>query len=386
MPALELIATATFGLEAVVARELKQLGYEQQTVADGRIAFPGDKTAVCRTNVWLRSADRVLLKLGEFEARDFGELFDRTIELPWSDWLPANAAFPVRGKSVRSQLHSVPDCQAIVKKAVVENLKRAHRREWFEETGPLFGIEVSLVCDRVTLSIDTSGPGLHKRGYRKLTGPSPLKETLAAGLIQLSYWNRERPLLDPFCGTGTIPIEAALIGRNIAPGLEREFAAEKWPGIPRPLWDNARTEARDSIAPALRHPLVGTDRDEKVLGLARHHARNAGVEQDVRFEQRSFSELETDDEYGCLICNPPYGERSGELPELEELYREMGRTFSRLPTWSIYVLTSHARFESLARRRADRRRKLYNGGIECTYYQFLGPKPPKAQNAGERPA
>lgn len=377
---LELIATASFGLEAVVSRELKQLGYSEQTIADGRIAFVGGEAAIVRTNLWLRSADRVLLKMGEFEARDFGALFDRTTALPWSDWLPSNAAFPVRGKSVRSQLHSVPDCQAIVKKAIVESLRRTYHRQWFDENGPLFAIEVSLVRDRATLTIDTSGAGLHKRGYRTLSGPSPLKETLAAALVQLSYWNRDRPLLDPFCGTGTIPIEAALVGRNIAPGVRRNFAAEAWPRLSPRLWDEARAEARDAVTGTLPIPLVGTDRDGKVLNLAARHARQAGVEQDVRFEQRAFDELATKDEYGCLICNPPYGERSGERREVEELYRAMGGLFQALPTWSIYVLTSHTGFEALVRRRADRRRKLYNGGIECTFYQFFGPKP----NSGVR--
>ncbi|MCH7988104.1 MAG: class I SAM-dependent RNA methyltransferase [Planctomycetes bacterium] len=377
MSQLELIATASFGLEAVVARELKQLGYEDQTVEDGRVTFVADEAAVCRANLWLRSADRVLLKLGEFEARDFGTLFDRTNDLPWADWLPENAEFPVRGKSVRSQLTSVPDCQSIVKKAIVEKLKQQYKREWFDENGPKCAIEVSLLKDRATLTLDTTGPGLHKRGYRTLSGAAPLKETLAAGLVQLSFWNRERPLIDPFCGTGTIPIEAALIGRNIAPGLHREFAAEQWPRIPKQLWTEARSEAHDLATGELAVPILATDIDSEVLSLARYHAKQAGVENDIHFQQKPFSELTTKKKFGCVICNPPYGERMGEEQEAVAIYREMGNVFSPLETWSLYVLASNSQFEKLIGRKADRRRKLYNGRIECTYYQFYGPPPPR---------
>jgi len=376
MEEIELIATASFGLEAVVARELKQLGYERQTVEDGRVTFVADLQAICRTNLWLRSADRVLVKLGGFEAKDFGELFDRTTALSWSDWLPRDAAFPVRGKSVRSQLHSVPDCQAIVKKAVVENLKRAHRVDWFEETGASFSIEVSLLKDRATLTLDTTGPGLHKRGYRTSIGEAPLKETLAAALVQLSFWNIERPFLDPFCGSGTLPIEAALWGRNIAPGWKREFAAEGWPRVPKALWTEARREAADLIRGNLDTPLVGSDIDERALGMARRHAQNAGVESDITFEQRAFRDVAPRRKYGCLVCNPPYGERSGDVAQAVELARETANVFRRLDTWSFYVLTALPRFEELCGRRADRRRKLYNGRIECMYYQFYGPRPP----------
>ncbi len=263
---VELTATASFGLEAVVARELKDLGYERQTVADGRITFPAGLEAICKTNLWLRSADRVLLKVGSFEARDFGALFDQTAALDWARWIPVDGQFPVRGKSVRSQLHSVRDCQAIVKKAIVEKLKQTHRTAWFAERGALFAVEVSILKDCVTLCIDTTGPGLHKRGYRTLVGPAPLKETLAAALVQLSYWNGARPFLDPFCGTGTIPIEAALLARNIAPGLSRTFAAEDWPALPKRLWNEARTAARDAI----RHEREAVDRRQR-------HRRNESL-------------------------------------------------------------------------------------------------------------
>ena len=376
-PPLRLIATAAFGLEAVVGRELRRLGYEPDQVENGRVAFTADRAAICRCNLWLRSADRVLLEMGSFEARDFGELFDRTTSLPWSDWLTAEASFPVRGKSVRSTLHSVPDCQSIVKKAVVENLKQAYGKSWFDEDGPSMPIEVSIVKDTATLSIDTTGAGLHKRGYRTLSGPAPLKETLAAGLVQISDWRHDRPFVDPFCGTGTLPIEAALIAHNLAPGLNRNFAAESWPQIDGKLWSAAREEARDLAPGQSAFTLIGTDLDEGPLSLARHHARQAGVESSIHFQQKAFADFTTSRKYGCIVCNPPYGERAGSQHEAEALYHQMGKVFSGLPTWSFYVLTSHRRFESIIGRKSDKRRKLYNGPIACTYYQFFGPRPPR---------
>jgi len=374
---LNLIATSAFGLEAIVSRELKALGYTDQTVLDGRVVFRGDERAICRANLWLRSADRVLVQIGEFPADDFGVLFDETEALPWSDWLTADAAFPVKGKSIRSQLHSVPDCQKLVKKAIVEHLKQHHQTDWFEETGPEFPVEVSILKDRASITIDTSGVGLHKRGYRKLVGNAPLRETLAAALIQLSFWNSDRPFIDPLCGTGTIPIEAALIGRNLAPGLNREFLAESWPRVPKQLWDEARTEARDLATDSLETVLVATDFDEEALSMARYHAKLAGVESDIHFQQKSMANFTTQRKYGCIITNPPYGERLGEQEEAEKLYDEMRVAFSELETWSFYVLTSHPSFENFFRKQATRRRKLYNGRIECTYYQYAGPRPPR---------
>lgn len=376
---MHLIASTTFGLEAVVSRELRLLGYEQQTTEDGKVTFAADAAAIARTNLWLRSAERVLVQIGQFEALDFGELFDRTKALPWEEWLPENAYFPVRGRSVRSRLHSTPDCQAIVKKAIVERLKQRYRKVWFPENGPTFTIEVALLKDRATLTIDTTGPGLHKRGYRKLVGEAPLKETLAAAMIQLSYWNSGRMLLDPFCGSGTIPIEGALLGRNIAPGLHRTFAAEEWPAVPRDVWQQVREEARAVALPKLDAPILGSDIDAQAIKLARHHAMLAGVSEDIRFEHRDFARVSSDElqPYGCLIANPPYGERLGELAEAEALYQRLGTFCQRLDSWSMYVLTSHKDFEALFGRRCERRRKLFNGRIECTYYQFPGPRPPR---------
>lgn len=377
---MQLIATTTFGLEAVVSRELKQLGYERQTTEDGKVLFEADASAIARANLWLRSAERVLVQVGQFEAVDFGELFDRTNALPWEDWLPENAYFPVRGKSVRSQLHSTPDCQAIVKKAIVERLKQRYRKVWFAEDGPNCTVDVSLLKDRATLTIDTSGPGLHKRGYRKQAGEAPLKETLAAAMIQLSYWKPGRMLFDPFCGSGTIPIEAAMIGRRIAPGLLRTFAAEEWPLLAPEVWQQARAEARDLIQPKLDVPIIGSDLDEAVIKLAQNHAHLVGVSDDIRFEHRDFAKIASDDllAFGCLVANPPYGERLGEVEEAEALYRRLGLFCNRLNAWSIYVLTSHKEFEKHFGRSSERRRKLFNGRIECTYFQFPGPKPPRA--------
>ncbi|MEW6661086.1 MAG: THUMP domain-containing class I SAM-dependent RNA methyltransferase [Bacillota bacterium] len=379
MALIELIATATFGLEAVVAREVKELGYEDVKVENARVTFKADIEAICRTNLWLRSADRILIKMGEFPATTFEELFEKTKALPWADWIPGDGNFPVEGKSVKSKLYSVPDCQAIVKKAVVESMKRRYRRQWFEEKGPRYTIEVALLKDIATLTIDTSGPGLHKRGYRKLASAAPLKETLAAAMINLSYWNQDRLLLDPFCGSGTIPIEAALIGLNMAPGLNREFAAEKWPGIPPKLWQAARQEALDLVRSDINLDIRGTDMDKEVLSMARYHARQAGVESHIHWQQMPLAEVRTKQKYGCVICNPPYGERLKERSTVEGLYREMGQVFRPLDTWSFYVLTAHQGFEKLFGRRADKKRKLYNGRIECHYYQYYGPKPPRRE-------
>lgn len=378
---MELIATSTFGLEAVVSRELQQLGYHNQRTEDGRITFEADEQAISRCNLWLRSADRLLLKTGEFEARDFDELFELTKALPWSDWLPVDAEFPVNGKTVKSKLHHLPSCQSIIKKAIVDNLKGQYRRAQFAENGPLFPVEFSIQKDRITIGINTSGVGLHKRGYRTYQGAAPLKETLAAGLIQLSFWNASRPFIDPFCGTGTIPIEAAMLARNMAPGLQRSFASESWPVFPSNLWSETRAAAEAAIQPHLELPLIATDQDNRALNAARKHAQQAGVFEDLHIQQKPFTELTTSKKYGCLITNPPYGERVGSQTDVYELYQQFPQVLAALETWSIYILTAHSSFELTFGREADRRRKLYNGRIECTYYQFYGPKPPRKPGA-----
>ena len=382
METLDLIATSTFGLESIVARELQELGYTDQKVETGKVYFKGDLTAICRTNLWLRSADRVLVNLGQFEAKDFGVLFDRVSAIDWSEWLPIDARFPVSGKTLKSQLHSVRTCQGVTKKAIVESLKRKYQRFQFEESGTLFPIEVSILKDQVTLSLDTTGPGLHKRGYRDRTyGAAPLKETLAAALVQLSFWDASRPLIDPFCGTGTIPIEAAMIGRRMAPGLKRSFEAEGWTKIPRKLWVDARTEAKDLKLPSSSLPIIGTDIDKRILREARKSAREAGVEADLHLQEKDVRELTSKREYGCIITNPPYGERIGKLEDMETLYRELAVSFAGLETWSAYVLSGFHGLERVFERDADRRRKLYNGRIECCLYQYYGPRPPRPEDA-----
>ncbi|MFW5998274.1 MAG: THUMP domain-containing class I SAM-dependent RNA methyltransferase [Bacillota bacterium] len=377
MTEINLIATTTFGMESVVKQEVKQLGYEIDSVENGKVEFSGGLPAICEANLWLRSAERVLLKIGEFKAVDFDELYEKTKRLPWSRWVPENAEFPVQGKSVKSKLHSVPTCQSIVKKAVVDNLKQKYKRDWFDEDGSRYQIEIALLKDRATLTIDTSGEGLHKRGYRELSTSAPLQETIAAGMIYLSKWNNDRILIDPFCGSGTIPIEAAMIGKNIAPGLKRNFDAEEWEKIPDELWKDTREQAYNQIKEREPRFIMGTDIKEKVIGKARYHAEKAGVEDSIHFQKQSISDFTTSRKYGYIITNPPYGERMGENNKIEKLYKKMGDKFLPLETWSYYILTSYDNFESVFGKKASKRRKLYNGGIECQYYQYYGPWPPK---------
>lgn len=376
---LILIATTTFGLEAVVREEIKKLGVRDSKieVKNGRVEFPANKKLLCEANIWLRCAERVLLKVGEFHAHDFDQLYDGIKDLPWSRWLPENARFPVSATSVKSQLHSEPACQSVAKKAIVDNLAKKYGKEWFDEDGPLYQINLKLHKDQALLTIDTSGDGLHKRGYRELSTSAPLQETIAAGMIYLSRWHKDRNLIDPFCGSGTIPIEAALLGKNKAPGLERKFAAEKWPNISNEMWLEVREKAREEIIrdgePRL---IMGTDRDKNVIGIARHHAQKAGVNDWIHLQKKDFSNFSTSRKYGYIICNPPYGERLSKRSEVEKLYKMMGEKFSELSTWSFYILTSHPKFEKIFGEKASKRRKLYNGGIECHYYQYYGPYPP----------
>lgn len=374
---LELIATSAFGLESIVARELKNLGYTETKVENGKVTFSANELGICRTNLWLRSAERVLLKVGEFKATTFEELFQQTKALPWENLLPIDAEFPVEGKSIKSKLFSVSDCQAIVKKAIVERLKEVYGVSWFQETGARYKIEVALLKDVATLTIDTSGPGLHKRGYRRLAGQAPLKETLAAAMIQLSYWKADRALIDPFCGTGTIPIEAAMIAQNRAPGMKRSFISEKWGNIPEKYWQQAREEARDLWHPDLNLHIYGSDIDPSALQLARAHVEDAGLTDNVFFQKLPVAEVRSRFQYGHLITNPPYGERLGEAEEVKKLYHDLGNIFKSLPTWSLHVITSLQKPEDLIGRPWDKSRKLYNGRIECHYFQFFGPKPPR---------
>lgn len=377
MSQLELLATATFGLESLVADELRKLGYGDTQVENGKVSFTGDELAICRTNLWLRTAARVRVKVGEFTATTFDELFQKTKALPWASFLPKNAEFPVEGRSVQSTLFSVSDCQAIVKKAVVENLKGEYGLEWFPEDGPLLKIEVALLKDVATLTIDTTGAGLHQRGYRALATGAPLKETLAAALVILARYYPDIALIDPFCGSGTIPIEAALLAHNMAPGLNRSFASEGWPWISPDSWEKARQEAEDLIELEKPDYLIGTDIDEGALKIARHNAEKAGVADSIHFQRLEIKELTTSKKYGKIVTNPPYGERFGEEDQINQLYREFAQIKRSLDTWSFYVLTSYPQFEKVFGGRATKRRKLYNGNIETQYYQYFGPRPPR---------
>ena len=375
---LELIATATFGLESVVADEVRKLGYEEARVENGKVTYKADALAICRSNLWLRVADRVRLKIGEFRAETFDTLFEQTKALSWEEYLPQNARFPVDGKSIKSKLFSVSDCQAIVKKAIVERLKLTYKVQWYEENGPLYPIEVALLNDVVTLTIDTSGQGLHKRGYRLEATAAPLKETLAAALIYLAKWYPDTPLADQFCGSGTIPIEAAMIGLNIAPGYRRRFVAEEWPQVAKELWSQARQEAGDVLTPHRPLEINGTDIDPKAMGLTRQNAALAGVGGKIHLQAQPVSSFSSKKKYGKIICNPPYGERLGEVEQVQSLYKEMGTVFRKLESWSYYVLTANPTFERHFGQTASKKRKLYHGDIKVDYYQYFGPRLPKS--------
>lgn len=374
----DFVATCAFGLEAVLTRELRGLELSEVRSDNGQVHFQGDFLSMARANLWARTADRIWLRFGQFPAHNFEELFQGTKALPWPDFMPANASFPVEGLSHNSQLSSVPACQSIVKKAIVESMASRYKLQVFPEDGPRFPIRVSLVKDIATISLDTSGAGLHKRGYRLLTTQAPLRETLAAGMVLLSYWNRERILLDPFCGSGTILFEAAMIGLQRAPGLLRSFASEVWPVVGATPWSEARQEAEDRFDRNSKLQIQGFDCDPDATRLARQNLQKIGLEErGLHFETRPLSELRTKNRYGVLITNPPYGERISDLETVEELYAEFGdKVRSWLDTWSMYVITNHKDFGRCFGAKEGRRRKLYNGMIECVYYQYPGPKPP----------
>ena len=375
---ITLIATSAMGLEGLVGNEVRALGYKDVKVENGKVTFTADESAICRSNLWLRTADRVKLKIGEFKAFTFDELYEQTKALSWENFVPEHAEFPVIGKSVKSKLYSVSDCQSIVKKAVVDRLKEYyHRHTRFEENGPLYRIEVALHKDLVTLTIDTSGVGLHKRGYRVGQGDAPLKETLAAALVQLTAWSPDRPFVDPFCGSGTIPIEAALIGQNIAPGFNREFVSEQWDWIDQKKWDEAFQEAEDLANYEQSLNILGSDIDHRMIDISHQNALEAGLGELIQFKQMQVKDFTSKEEYGFIVGNPPYGERIGDREKVEDMYREMGRTFKELDTWSVYILTSHPKFEKLYGKKATKKRKLFNGFIRTDYYQFWGPRPPR---------
>ncbi|WP_078391086.1 THUMP domain-containing class I SAM-dependent RNA methyltransferase [Shouchella patagoniensis] len=381
MDKVTLIATTTMGLEAICAREIKDLGYTEVTVENGRVLFEADLSAIPRANLWLRTADRIKVRVGEFKAFSFDELFEKTKALPWADLLPPDAEFPVIGRSVKSKLFSVSDCQAIVKKAVVESMKKKYKREWFDEDGPFFRIEIALLKDVATLTIDASGQGLHKRGYRALHNQAPLKETLAAAMIQLTTWDQDRPFADPFCGSGTLAIEAAMIGQNIAPGFNRDFVSEEWHWIGDERWNQARQEVEDLANYDQKLDIMGSDIDHRSIELAKGNAMEAGFGDLISFKQMQISDFRHKGSYGIVVANPPYGERLGERDEVEQMYRDMGRVMALHDTWSVYLLTSHEGFEKLYGKQANKKRKLYNGNIKTDYYQFFGPRPPRKEES-----
>lgn len=382
MKTVELIAPCHFGLESVLKREILDLGYEISKVEDGRVTFIGDAEAVCRANIFLRTAERILLKMGEFRATTFDELFEKTKKLPWEEYIPANGKFWVtKAASVKSKLFSPSDIQSIMKKAMVERLKSQYHVEWFPEDGASYPVRVFLMKDVVTVGIDTSGVSLHKRGYRQLSSKAPITETLAAALIMLTPWKQDRILVDPFCGSGTFPIEAAMIAANIAPGMNRTFTAEDWTNfIPRRLWYEAVDEAESMIAHDVEVDIQGYDIDGEVIRAARKNALDAGVEHLIHLQQRPVSELRHPKKYGFIITNPPYGERLEEKAALPQLYREFGDSFRQLDSWSAYMITSYEDAERYFGRKADKNRKIYNGMIKTYFYQFMGPRPPKPKS------
>ncbi len=374
----ELIAPCHFGLEAVLKREIIDLGYDVSRVEDGRVTFLGDEEAVCRANVFLRTAERILIKIGEFHAETFEELFQGTKELPWEEYLPEDGKFWVaKAGSVKSRLFSPSDIQSVMKKAMVERLKEAYRRSWFEEDGESFPIRVFLLKDEVTVGLDTTGESLHKRGYRKLAAKAPIAENLAAALIMLTPWRSDRILVDPFCGSGTFPIEAALMAANAAPGMNRSFLAENWNHVvQRKNWYDTLDEAQEMADFSVETDIQGYDIAESIVASARENAKLAGVEKMIHFQKRGVEDLSHAKKYGFIITNPPYGERMEERENLPALYRALGERYRNLDAWSLYMVTAYENAERFIGRKADKNRKVYNGMIKAYFYQFMGPKPP----------
>ena len=374
-----MIAPCHFGLEAVLKKEILDLGYEISLVEDGRVTFIGDDEAICRANVFLRTAERVLLKAGSFKAETFEELFQGTRDIPWEDFIPEDGKFWVaKASSIKSKLFSPSDIQSIMKKAMVERLKNRYGVTWFPENGASYPLRVFLYKDVVTVGIDTSGESLHKRGYRTLTSKAPITETLAAALILLTPWNRDRILVDPFCGSGTFPIEAAMMAANMAPGMNRSFLAEEWKNvIKRKCWYEAMDEANDLVDGDVQADIQGYDVDGDIIKAARSNAQSAGVDHMIHFQQRPVSALSHPKKYGFIISNPPYGERIEEKANLPALYREIGERFEALDAWSMYLITSYEDAQKYIGRKADKNRKIYNGMLKTYFYQFMGPKPPR---------
>ena len=385
MKTFELIAPCHFGLEAVLKKEILDLGYEISLVEDGRVTFIGDEEAICRANVFLRTAERVMVKAGSFRAETFEELFQGTKKIPWEEWIPSDGKFWVaKASSIKSKLFSPSDIQSIMKKAMVERLRERYGLSWFEETGASYPLRVFLYKDMVTIGIDTSGDSLHKRGYRTLASKAPITETLAAALILLTPWNKDRILVDPFCGSGTFPIEAAMMAANMAPGMNRSFLSEDWKNvIRRKCWYEAMDEANDLVNTDVKVDIQGYDLDGEIVKAARVNAASAGVDHMIHFQQRPVSALSHPKKYGFILSNPPYGERLEDKKDLPELYRQIGERFGALDSWSMYLITSYEDAQKYIGRKADKNRKIYNGMLKTYFYQFMGPKPPRRSQERE---
>ncbi|MFR8427586.1 MAG: THUMP domain-containing class I SAM-dependent RNA methyltransferase [Roseburia inulinivorans] len=382
MRTFDLLVPCHFGLEAVLKREIYDLGYEITKVEDGRVTFEGDEEAICRANIFLRTAERVMIQVGRFKATTFEELFQGIKNLPWEEYISEDGKFWVKkASSINSKLFSPSDIQSIAKKAMVERMKQKYHKEWFKEDGAAYPVRIFLLKDEVTVALDTSGDSLHKRGYRTMTSKAPLTETLAASLIMLTPWRKDRILVDPFCGSGTFPIEAAMIAANVAPGMNRDFTAEEWTNlIDRKLWYECVKEAEDMIDTTVKVDIQGYDIDGDVIKAARENAKRAGVEHMIHFQQRAVADLSHPKKYGFIITNPPYGERLEDKADLPELYSQIGQAYQRLDSWSMFLITSYTDTEKYIGRKADKNRKIYNGMLKTYFYQFLGPKPPKKRN------
>ena len=381
MRRFELIAPCHFGMESVLKREITDLGYDITEVSDGRVTFFGDEEALCRANIFLRTAERILIKIGSFHAETYEELFQGTKALPWEEYIPADGKFWVaKAASIKSKLFSPSDIQSIMKKAMVDRLRGKYGIEWFAESGESFPVRVFLLKDEVTVALDSTGESLHKRGYRKLTAKAPIAENLAAALIMLTPWNKDRILVDPFCGSGTFPIEAATMAANMAPGMQRSFTAENWSHIVgKKVWYDAVEEANDLVDLSVKPDIQGYDVDDHMVAIARENAKLAGVDGMIHFQRRDMAELSHPKKYGFIITNPPYGERLSDKESMPVLYRTLGERYRGLDSWSMYLITAYENAEQDIGRKADKNRKIYNGMMKTYYYQFLGPKPPKAK-------
>jgi len=386
MRRFELIAPCHFGMESVLKKEITDLGYNVTEVTDGKVTFEGDDEALCRANIFLRTAERILIKVGSFHAETFEDLFQGTKDMPWEEYIPVDGKFWVaKAAGVKSKLFSPSDIQSIMKKAMVERLKGVYGVNWFEETGADFPVRVFIMKDEVTVGLDSTGESLHKRGYRKLTAKAPIAENLAAGLIMLTPWNKDRILVDPFCGSGTIPIEAAMMAANMAPGMNRGFTAENWQHvIEKRRWYDALDEAGELVDTDIDVDIQGYDIDDEMVNMARQNAKLAGVDKLIHFQRRGVEQLSHSKKYGFIVTNPPYGERLQDKKEMPALYRTIGERFRALDSWSMYLISAYDQAEKDIGRKADKNRKIYNGMMKTYYYQFMGPKPPKRRESDRR--